>query len=167
MVGLQQKLTRTSTHVHTGRQQIQPACEGSFLDAQTEWTDKKKCVLSVTKNAHRAILFDETTCDRVLSNAAQSSFISQFERRLPAEAVVMWVDPGSVSVKFLTSQKVKILYDSTDPAFSKDVSAPAGSTPAAGAAASSTADPSPVACAQEYSSHQAAAAVTSIPAQRV
>jgi hypothetical protein len=103
----------------------------------------------------------------VLSNAAQSSFISQFERRLPAEAVVMWVDPGSVSVKFLTSQKVKILYDSTDPAFSKDVSAPAGSTPAAGAAASSTADPSPVACAQEYSSHQAAAAVTSIPAQRV
>lgn len=117
-------------------------------------------------NAFRAILFDETTCDRVLSNAAQSSFISQFERRLPAEAVVMWVDPGSVSIKYLSSQKVKILYDSTDPSYSKDALA-AGSTPAAGAASSNSAETPSTACAQEYSSVQAAAAVSSIPAQRV
>jgi hypothetical protein len=116
----------------------------------------------------RAILFDETTCDRVLSNAAQSSFISQFERRLPAEAVVMWVDPGSVSVKFLTSQKVKVLYDINDPSFKQETLA-AGSSPAAGAASSTTnaVSDSTVNCAQEYSSLQIPAAVSSIPAQRV
>lgn len=122
----------------------------------------------------RAILFDETTCDRVLSNAAQSSFISQFERRLPAEAVVMWVDPGSVTVKFLNSQKIKILYDSSDPSFNKDVLA-AGTSPAVAAAATATGSPVPpgssdsasqLACAQEYSSLQVNAAV-SVPAQRV
>lgn len=86
----------------------------------------------------------------------------------------MWVDPGSVTVKFLTSQKIKILYDSSDPAFNKDTLA-AGTSPASGAALAATASPvqtgsadsaSQLACAQEYSSLQVTAAV-SVPAQRV
>lgn len=101
----------------------------------------------------------------MLSNAAQSSFISQFERRLPAEAVVVWVDPGSVTVKFLTSQKIKILYDSTDPSFKQEALA-AGTTPA-GAASSTGIETAAVACAQEYSSLQTPAAVSNVPAQRV
>lgn len=86
----------------------------------------------------------------------------------------MWVDPGSVTVKFLTSQKVKILYDSSDPAFNKDVMA-AGTLPASGAAAAVVASPvqtgssdsaSQLGCAQEYSALQVPTAV-SVPAQRV
>lgn len=70
----------------------------------------------------------------------------------------MWVDPGSVSVKFLTSQKIKILYDITDPSFNKE---------ALGAASSAASEAQN--CAQEYSmqSPAPAAAVSAVHAQRV
>jgi len=78
----------------------------------------------------------------------------------------MWVDPGSVTVKFLTSQKIKILYDSSDPSFKQEALA-AGTSPA-GAASSAVVETPAVACSQEYSSLQtSAAAVSNIPTQRV
>lgn len=62
----------------------------------------------------RSILFDETCCDSVLKEAALKSGITQYEKLFPAESVVMWVDPGSVVLKFLSSNKMKTLYNAED-----------------------------------------------------
>lgn len=70
----------------------------------------------------------------------------------------MWVDPGSVSVKYLATGKIKVLYDSTDPQYTQETfsstSAPAGSQ-------------SLETCSQEYSSAQAASTHSNAPTQRV
>lgn len=68
----------------------------------------------LTPPLSRSILFDETHFDDVLREAARRSDIPQFERRFPAESVVMWVDPGSVILKFLSSNKMKTLYTADD-----------------------------------------------------
>ncbi|XP_049847935.1 protein BTG2-like [Schistocerca gregaria] len=86
-------------------------------------------------SAYRSILFDEFNCDRVLQAVARNTFISQFECRLPAEAVVMWVDPGAVTVKYLTSNKVKVVYDAEEVQGGPTISAASSET---------------LNCAQEY-----------------
>lgn len=60
---------------------------------------------------YRAIIFDENMCDPILSDSAELSFISKFQLRQPQEAIIMWVDPGQVEIKYLSTGKSHNLFD--------------------------------------------------------
>jgi len=47
-------------------------------------------------------------------NAAQKAFISNIHKRLPTDGFVMWVDPGTVSVKNLLSTRIQVVFSKED-----------------------------------------------------
>lgn len=61
---------------------------------------------------YRSILSEDCAhvVDHVLRHAAREAHITDLPYRMPAEAFVIWVDPGDVEVKFLKSHRTEVLY---------------------------------------------------------
>jgi len=61
---------------------------------------------------YRSILFEDCAhvVDDVLRHAAKEAGIENLPHRLGNSPFVLWVDPGSVEVRFLRSQQTQVLY---------------------------------------------------------
>ena len=65
-------------------------------------------------NAYRSLIYDQHNIDKIILKAAQKAFISNIHKRLPTDGFVMWVDPGSVSVKNLLTTRIQVVYAKED-----------------------------------------------------
>ena len=64
--------------------------------------------------AYRSISIDRGVADPLLDEAARAADINDFRRRLPADMdMIMWVDPGNVSVRYNNSNRTHVLFQSS------------------------------------------------------
>jgi hypothetical protein len=105
-------LTRTMEVNDLSESQLE-RFEWALVEALTrKYTDHWYQDMPWRGQGYRSILSEdcEHVVDHVLRHAAREAHITDLPYRLPAEAFVIWVDPGDVEVKFLKSHRTEVLY---------------------------------------------------------
>jgi hypothetical protein len=105
-------LTRTMEVNDLSEAQLQ-SFEWALVEALTrKYTDHWYQDMPWRGQGYRSILSEDCAhvVDHVLRHAAREAHITDLPYRMPAEAFVIWVDPGDVEVKFLKSHRTEVLY---------------------------------------------------------
>jgi len=105
-------LTRTMEVNDLSDAQLQ-SFEWALVEALTrKYTDHWYQDMPWRGQGYRSILSEDCAhvVDHVLRHAAREAHITDLPYRMPAEAFVIWVDPGDVEVKFLKSHRTEVLY---------------------------------------------------------
>jgi protein Tob/BTG len=105
-------ITRTMEINELSDSQLQ-RFEWALVEALTrKYTDHWYQDMPWRGQGYRSILSEdcEHVVDHVLRHAAREANITDLPYRMPAEAFVIWVDPGDVEVRFLKSHRTEVLY---------------------------------------------------------